>query len=132
MCFLILYEMVIGICFFINESKLRVKYIMKKKTQLVRVFNYMKLCCIYLYFVLCNSGSWQLPICIFLGRWGVLKQGSYIDFPWCLRSLLKNRRCLIMYSSNTILSSFIKGTAKTLVCSIGLHWLSVSEACNWY
>ena len=41
--------------FFLNESKLRVKCIMKKKTQLDSVFNYMKLCSIYLYFVLCNS-----------------------------------------------------------------------------
>ena len=33
--------------FFLNESKLRVKYTMKKKTQLASAFNYMKLCCKY-------------------------------------------------------------------------------------
>jgi hypothetical protein len=77
---------------------------MKKKTKLVNVFNYMKLCCKYLYFV-------GLMRCIQTG----LLNGLPLDL------CKTNRCCLIIYISKTILSSFKKITAKTSACSIDLH-----------
>ena len=98
--------------FVLHESKIRIEYIMKKKTQLVNVFNYMKVCCKYLYFE-------GLMRCIQTG----LLNGLPLDL------CKTNRCCLIIYISKTILSSLKKITAKTSACSIDLHWLSVSAAC---
>jgi len=49
-------------------SKLHMKQNINKKIQLVNVFNDMKLCCIFLYFVICIQGVGNSSFVFSLGK----------------------------------------------------------------
>ena len=66
----------------------------------------MKLCCIFLYFVICIQGVDNYSFVFSLGKWGVLKQGplSWLSLDvWglCTRQVLFNKLYLYIYIKTT-------------------------------